>query len=144
MRAFLALAALLAAAPALADDTLPQFPKAGPPQPLPEAACDTAQASDGAWLIGRWVAPRTRWEFTREDGAIAWSMERKGNLNAEFGWQDGTRIAGTAETVTACTVALVAGQGAFRFEGVLIDGKLFGYAANTKGEHVRFTLRRER
>lgn len=149
MRAPLLLAALLLAAPAfaplaLADDALPQFPKAGPPQPLPEAGCDTAQASDGAWLLGRWVAPQSRWEFTRDGQAIAWSLERKGNLNGEFGWQDGTRITGTAESVSPCTVHLVAGQGAFRFEGVLLDGKVFGYAANTKGDHVRFTLRRER
>lgn len=139
------LAALLTSAPAWADDALPQFPKLGPPSPLPEAACDTALANNGEWLVGRWVAPQTRWEFTREGGAITWSMDRKGNLNGEFGWQDGTRITGTAEAVTGCTVRLVAGQGAFRFEGVLTDGgRLFGYAANTKGDHVRFTLRRER
>lgn len=147
MRVFLALAALLtvAAPAAFADENLPQFPKIGPPPPLPEAACDTTKANNGDWLVGRWVAPQTKWEFTREAGGIAWGLERKGNLNGEFGWQDGTKIDGTAEAVTACTVHLVAGQGAFRFEGVLTDGgKLFGYATNTKGEHVRFTLRRER
>lgn len=140
----LSLAALVLAAPALAQD-LPQFPKIAPPEPLPEAICDTALANNGEWLLGRWVAPQTRWEFTRAGAAIAWTLDRKGGTNPEFGWQDGAQITGTAEKVTGCSVALVAGQGAFRFEGVLTDsGKLFGYATNRKGDVVRFTLRRER
>lgn len=145
MRFTFLLLGLLAAAPAWADENLPQFPKVGPPPPLPEATCDTALANDGGWLVGRWVAPQTRWEFLREGHAIVWVMDRKGNLNGEFGWQDGTRITGTTEQVTGCTVHLVADQGAFRFDGVLTDGgKLFGYATNAKGGNVRFTLRRER
>lgn len=137
---------LLSTVPAhAADDELPQFPKIGPPQPLPEAPCDTAKASTGDWLIGRWVAPQTKWEFTRQGDAVTWTLDRKGSVNTDFGWQDGARITGTAEAVTGCTVSLVAGQGAFRFEGVLTEnGKLFGYATNTKGDNVRFTLRRER
>lgn len=136
--------ALGAAAPAWAQD-LPQFPKVGPPEPLPEASCDTTLANGGDWLLGRWVAPQTRWEFTRTGGAIAWTLDRKGGSNADFGWQDGAQITGTVEKATGCTVALTAGQGAFRFEGVLTEsGKLYGYATSRKGEVVRFTLRRER
>ncbi len=146
MRIVVALAALMAAAalPAAAQD-LPQFPKAGPPQPLPEASCDTSLANNGEWLVGRWVAPQTRWEFARAGDDIAWTLDRKGGLNPGFGWQDGTQITGTVEQVTGCTVVLVAGQGAFRFEGVLTDaGRLYGFATNSKGDAVRFTLRRER
>lgn len=146
MRFALMFAALLAvAAPASADEQLPQFPKIAPPEPLPEAACDTALPNNGEWLLGRWVAPQSRWEFTRQSGAIAWTLDRKGGLNQDFGWQDGTQITGTADKVTGCTVALVAGQGAFRFEGVLTEsGKLYGFATSRRGEVVRFTLRRER
>ncbi|MCR6630025.1 MAG: hypothetical protein NVV74_08220 [Magnetospirillum sp.] len=145
MRPAFALAAiLLAATPALAQE-LPQFPKIAPPEPLPEASCDTSLANNGEWLLGRWVAPQSRWEFSRSGKGIAWTLDRKGGMNADFGWQDGTQITGTAEQVTGCTVALVAGQGAFRFEGVLTDsGRLFGFATNQKGDSVRFTLRRER
>lgn len=144
MRNALILALMLAAAPAAAQE-LPQFPKIAPPEPLPEATCNTTLANNGEWLLGRWVAPQARWEFTRAGEGIAWTLDRKGGANADFGWQDGAQITGTAEKVTGCTVALVAGQGAFRFEGVLTEGgKLFGYATNRKGENVRFTLRRER
>lgn len=143
-RVALICAALVAAAPALAED-LPQFPKIAPPEPLPEATCDTGLANNGEWLLGRWVGPQARWEFTRAAGAITWVLDRKGGMNADFGWQDGAQISGTADKVTGCTVSLVAGQGAFRFEGVLTDtGKLYGYATSRKGEVVRFTLRRER
>lgn len=146
MRPVLMLAVLLvAAAPAMAENTFPQSPKVGPPEPLPEATCDTALANSGDWLLGRWVGPQARWEFIRNGGAITWTLDRKGGMNADFGWQDGTQITGTTDKVTGCTVSLVAGQGAFRFEGVLTEsGKLFGFAANPKGEVVRFTLRRER
>lgn len=137
-------ALLLAAAPAMAQE-LPQFPKAGPPEPLPEASCDTGLANNGEWLLGRWVAPQAKWEFARANGGIAWTLDRKGGMNQEFGWRDGAQISGTADKVTGCTVHLTAGEGAFQFEGVLTDGgKLYGFATNTKGERVRFTLRRER
>lgn len=137
-------AALVFAAPVLAQE-LPQFPKIAPPEPLPEPTCDTGLANNGEWLLGRWVAPQARWEFTRAAGGIVWTLDRKGGMNADFGWQDGAQISGTAEKVSGCTVTLVAGQGAFRFEGVLTDtGKLYGYATGRKGEVVRFTLRRER
>lgn len=139
-----AVLSLVAAMPAAAEN-LPQFPKIGPPEPLPEAACDTALPNNGDWLVGRWVAPQTRWEFTRAGGALAWTLDRKGGLNGDFGWQDGAQISGGVEAVSGCTVTLVAGQGAFRFQGVLTDGgKLYGFATSRKGEVVRFTLRRER
>lgn len=144
MRFAVILAALVAAVPAWAQE-LPQFPKIAPPEPLPEAICDTTLANNGEWLLGRWVAPQSRWEFTRSGAAIAWTLERKGSANQDFGWQDGTQITGAAEHVSGCSVVLTAGQGAFRFQGVLTDsGKLYGYATNRKGEVVRFTLRRER
>ena len=144
MRNVVILALTLLAAPALAQE-LPQFPKIAPPEPLPDAICDTRLANNGEWLLGRWVAPQSRWEFTRAGEGITWTLDRKGGANADFGWQDGTQITGKAEKVTGCTVELVAGQGAFRFEGVLTDGgRLFGFATNKKGENVRFTLRRER
>ena len=143
--ALLPAALLLAAAlPAAAED-LPQFPKVGPPEPLPEAPCDTARPSTGDWLLGRWVAPQARWEFSRSGEGLAWTLERKGGMNSDFGWQDGAQISGTAEKITGCTVSLVAGQGAFHFQGVLTEsGKLYGFATGRKGDVVRFTLRRER
>lgn len=136
--------ALTLAFPAAAQD-LPQFPKIGPPEPLPEATCDTGLANDGAWLLGRWVAPQARWEFLRKDAAIAWTLDQKAGIGAAFGWREGARVAGTVTKVSGCTVTLTAGEGAFGFEGVLTDaGKLYGFATNPKGEHVRFVLRRER
>jgi hypothetical protein len=130
--------------PAAAQD-LPQFPKAGPPQPLPEAICDTGAASSGDWLVGRWVAPQTRWEFARKDGGLTWTMDRKGAIAEDFGWTEGTSIGGAVDHASACTVALSGGGGAFVFHGVLSDGgKLYGYATNRRGETVRFILRRER
>lgn len=144
MRIAVILAALLVAAPALAQD-FPQGPKAGPPEPLPDAVCDTSLANNGDWLIGRWVGPQAKWEFTRKAETIAWTLERKGGVNQDFGWQDGAVITGIADRTTACTIHLSAGEGAFQFEGVLTEGgKLFGFATNRKGDHVRFTLRRER
>lgn len=136
--------ALLLAAPALAED-FPKSPKVGPPEPLPEPACDTALANNGQWLLGRWVAPQTRVEFTREADGLAWRMERKGSLNEEFGWRDGAVMSGRVDRATGCTLAMSGGAGAFVFEGVLTDpGKIYGFATNRKGEHVRFVLRRER
>jgi hypothetical protein len=144
MRNALIFVLALAAAPAFAQE-LPQFPKVAPPEPLPDAICNTSLPNNGEWLLGRWVAPQSRWEFTRAGDGIAWVLDRKGGANADFGWQDGAQISGKADKVTGCTVELVAGQGAFRFEGVLTDGgRLFGFATNKKGENVRFTLRRER
>ena len=144
MRLIAPLALMLLATPALAQE-LPQFPKAAPPEPLPDAFCDTKAPNSGDWLLGRWVAPQSRWEFTRKGNAIAWVLDRKGGMNGDFGWQDGTQIDGTVEAVSGCTVTLVAGQGAFRFEGVLTEsGKLFGFATSRRGEVVRFTLRREK
>lgn len=146
MRVMLIIALLAVTAPTLAmAEDLPQFPKIAPPEPLPDAICDTTKPNDGQWLVGRWVAPQSRWEFTRNGTAITWVLDRKGGMNTDFGWQDGTQIDGVADKVTGCTVHLTAGQGAFQFDGVLTEGgKLFGFATNRKGENVRFTLRRER
>lgn len=145
MRRVLFTAALvLAAAPAWAED-FPKSPKVGPPEPLPEPICDVSAANDGGWLVGRWVAPQTRMEFVRAGEALTWTMDRKGSINTDFGWRDGAQISGGVEAVSGCTVTLNAGEGAFRFQGVLTDsGKLYGFATNQKGEVVRFTLRRER
>lgn len=145
MRLSAALAALLlVTAPAGAAD-LPQFPKAGPPGPLPEPACDTGLANSGEWLVGRWVAPHTKWSFTRQGQAIGWTLERRGSINEGFGWREGATITGTVDSVTGCTVTLKAGEGDFLFDGVLTEGgKLYGFATNKAGEQVRFVLRRER
>lgn len=145
MRVILA-AALFAilALPALAAD-FPKSPKIGPPEPLPDAICDLSVPSDGEWVVGNWVAPRTKWIFARDGGDLVWTMERKAQINEGFGWRDGATISGTVERITGCTIALKAGEGAFSFDGVLTDrGHLFGYATNTRGDNVRFTLRRER
>lgn len=124
---------------------LPKFPKAGPPEPLPEPTCDTSVANNGEWLVGRWVAPQTRWEFTRVGGKLGWEMDRKGQIATDFGWSDGTRINGPVDKVSGCTVNLSGGNGAFVFEGVLSEaGKIYGFATNRAGQHVRFILRRER
>lgn len=134
---------LLSALPAVAQD-LPQSPKIGPPEPLPDPACDTRIANNGAWLPGRWVAPQARWEFTAKDDGIAWSLDQKA-VGASFGWREGARITGMVTKVTGCTLQLSAGEGAFVFEGVLTEaGKIYGFATNPKGEHIRFVLRRER
>lgn len=124
---------------------LPQFPKAGPPEPLPEAACDTTSANNGEWLVGRWVSPQTKWSFVRQGQAIAWTMERKSALSDGFGWQEGSTITGMVDKVSGCTVTMSAGEGRFVFEGVQTEGgKLYGFATNPKGDRVRFTLRREK
>jgi hypothetical protein len=146
-RLALSLAAMAVALPGLAQE-LPKSPKAAPPEPLPEASCDTGLANAGEWLLGRWVAPQSRWEFTRQAGGLAWTLEQKGSVNGEFGWRDGAEISGVVEKATACTVSLVARDGgdtAFAFNGVLIDGgKIFGFATNKAGRRVRYLLRRER
>ncbi len=133
----------LAVSPALAQD-MPKFPKARPPQPLPDATCDVGKADSGDWLLGGWVAPQTRLTFSRPARDLVWTMDRKGG-GGEFGWQEGAVIDGTVAAVSACSVRLVAGGGAFVFEGVLTeDGRIYGYATNKAGTDVRFVLRRER
>lgn len=134
----------LAVGPALAED-LPRFPKAGPPAALPEALCDQTQASDGVWLLGRWVSPHSRWEFQRQGQTLVWSLERKGSVDDGMGWSAGTRIDGQVQAVSPCGFTLGAGDGQFVMEGVLTDGgKLYATAANAKGKTARFVLRRER
>lgn len=147
MRAPMVLAALFVAAvlqvagPAAAED-FPRSPKIGPPQPLPEAGCDTARSDSGAWLQGRWVAPMAKWEFAGAE----FRLEQKNDHNSDFGWKEGGVIAGRIEAVSACTVRLTAGEaGRFAFEGVLTDaGKIYGFAFNASGQRVRYVLRRER
>ena len=135
---------LCAASPAVAQD-LPQFPKVGPPGSLPEPVCDTAMANDGQWLVGRWVSPQSRWEFHRQGTSLAWSLDRKGSVNDGLGWSEGSRFDGIVDAISGCTFTLSAGAGQFVMEGVLTDGgKVFGVAANTKGNSARFILRRER
>ena len=138
-------AAALPAAAAEDEDRLPQFPKAGPPNPLPEAACDTRRADAGDWLLGRWVGPQTALAFTRGGESITWVMDRKSNAG-EFGWTAGAVFDGRVAAVTGCTVRLTAGpDDAFVFEGVLTgEGRLYGYAVNKAGADVRFVLRREK
>lgn len=139
-----ALGAWMLALPALAQD-LPQFPKIAPPSSLPEAACDTGVANSGDWLLGRWVSPQSRWEFKRQDGALVWSLDRKGSINTGFGWSDGTRLDGVVRAISACSFTLSAGNDQFVMDGVLTeDGKIYGAAANPKGDTARFLLRRER
>jgi len=139
---------LLASLPALSadgDEPLPQSPKIRPPQPLPEATCDTGRANGGDWLLGRWVGPQTALAFNRGGDGIAWVLDRK-SAAGEFGWSAAATIDGKVAAVTACTVHLVAGpEGAFQFDGVLSDeGRLYGTAINKAGANVRFVLRREK
>ncbi|MBR9971246.1 hypothetical protein [Magnetospirillum sulfuroxidans] len=144
MRVFALALCLCASLPALAQE-LPQFPKAGPPGSLPEPLCDTALANNGEWLVGRWVSPQSRWEFHRQGTALVWSLERKGSINDGLGWSEGTRFDGNVDAVSGCTFSISAGGGQFVMEGVLTDGgKVFGVAANAKGNSARFILRRER
>ncbi len=144
--AFVALIAL--ALPALAED-LPQGPKAPPPEPLPEASCDAAKPDSGDWLVGRWVAPYSKWEFRRAAaGNLVWTLEQKPDINRSEGWKDGARFDGKVDAVSACTLRLTAGDNgevAFTFNGVLTEGgKIYGYAANSSGQQLRWVLRRER
>lgn len=143
----LTLAALLAAAPALAQE-LPKSPKAAPPEPLPEPECDVSLPNNGQWLLGRWVGPYAKWEFARDGQAIGWKLERKGTLNEQLGWRDGAVIDGRVEGVTGCTLRAIGAEGdatGFVFEGVLSDGgKIYGFATNKAGKTARFVLRRER
>lgn len=135
---------LCAALPAAAED-LPQFPKIGPPGSLPEAICDQSKASDGNWLLGRWVSPQSRWEFSRQGQGLAWGLDRKGSVEDGMGWSAGTRIDGGVEQISPCSFRLGAGDGQFALDGVLTDdGKIFAVAANAKGKTARFILRRER
>jgi hypothetical protein len=142
-----AAAVLVLALPAQAQD-FPKSPKIGPPEPLPEAVCDSTQASGGDWLVGKWVAPQAKWEFSRKDGALVWTLEQKAGINGEFGWREGAAITGTVQAISPCTLRAVAGsQGdvAFTFDGVLVEGsRIFGYATNKAGQQVRYVLRRER
>ena len=136
------------AVPALAED-LPQGPKAAPPEPLPEAECDTAKSDSGDWMLGRWVAPYSKWEFRRSAaGDLVWSLEQKPDINRSLGWKDGAHIDGKVAAVSACTLRLTAGDNgevAFTFDGVRTsDGKIYGYAMNTSGQQLRWVLRRER
>ncbi|MBI3446992.1 MAG: hypothetical protein HY055_16910 [Magnetospirillum sp.] len=147
-RTALVLACLAAACPALADEGLPQGPKAPPPEPLPEAACDTAKPDSGDWLLGRWVAPYAKWEFKREPKGLVWHLEQKPDINRSLGWKDGASLDGAVETVSACTLRLVAGDNgdvAFAFDAVRTDeNKIYGYAVNKAGQQLRWVLRRER
>jgi hypothetical protein len=52
------------------DDDLPQFPKIAPPDPLPDAACETI-AKPLEWGFGEWVndkvkvhVEKTKWTIT--------------------------------------------------------------------------------
>ena len=144
----ISLALIAFSLPVFAAD-LPQGAKAPPPEPLPEASCDATKANSGDWLVGRWVAPYSKWEFQRAAaGDLVWSLEQKPDINRSLGWKDGTRIDGKVAAVSACTLRLTAGDGgavAFAFEGVRTDdGKIFGYAVNTSGQQLRWVLRRER
>ncbi|CUW41503.1 conserved protein of unknown function [Magnetospirillum sp. XM-1] len=145
-RAALALCCLLAA-PALAED-LPKGPKAPPPEPLPDATCDTTKADSGEWLLGRWVAPYSKWEFKRDAQGLAWKLEQKPDINRDLGYKQGTVIEGKVEAISPCTLKLTAtenGETTFAFEGVRTeDGKIYGYALNKAGQNARWTLRRER
>ena len=146
--AFLSAVLFAVSLPVLADD-LPQGPKAAPPEPLPEAECDTAKPDNGEWLVGRWVAPYSKWEFRRGGASdLTWSLDQKPDINRSLGWKEGARIDGKVAAVSACTLRLTAGDGsdvAFSFDGVrTADGKIFGYAVNTSGQQLRWVLRRER
>lgn len=145
----LRLAAVLSllSAPALAEDDFPQSPKIGPPEPLPEASCDTAQKDGGQWLLGRWVAPNAKFEFSRasENEPVSFSLNRKAGFD-EFGWTSETIIKGMVDQLSPCSLRAHAGEnGQFVFEAVsTAPGKIYGFATNAKGDHVRFILRRER
>ena len=134
--------------PALAED-LPQGPKVAPPEPLPEAECDTAKSDTGEWLVGRWVAPYSKWEFRRSAaGDLVWTLDQKPDINRSLGWKEGAHIDGKVTAVSACSLRLTAGDGgevAFAFDGVRTgDGKIYGYAVNVSGQQLRWVLRRER
>lgn len=147
-RAALALCCLFLAVPAALAEDLPKGPKAPPPEPLPDATCDTTKADSGDWLVGRWVAPYSKWEFKRDAQGLVWKLEQKPDINRDLGYKQGTVIEGKVEAISACTMKLVAtenGETAFAFEGVRTeDGKIYGYAANKAGQNARWTLRRER
>ncbi len=139
---------LLASALPVSAEDLPQGAKLGPPEPLPEASCDTSRADAGGWLVGRWVAPYSRWEFSSSSAGLAWRLEQKPDINAAAGWKDGATLTGPVQAVSACSMRLVAGEGgeeAFTFDGILTDdGKIYGFAVNRSGQRKRWVLRRER
>ena len=150
LRKFFSLTALLMALsmPVLAED-LPQGPKAKPPEPLPEPICDATKPDAGNWVLGRWVAPYSKWEFTRSaTGAMTWTLDQKADRNQAMGWKQGAQIDGKVAAISGCTVRLEAGDNgevAFTFDGVLTaEGRIFGYAINTSGQPVRWILRREK
>lgn len=137
---FLLAAAMMMAAPALAQD-FPKSPKAGPPDAMPDALCDAGQSDTGAWAVGRWVAPQTRLEIMA-DGFV---LDRKGTMNDAFGWRDGARIQGRIAKVSPCTLELVTMDGGFTLDAIRTEaGHLFTQARNAKGESLRLTFRRER
>jgi hypothetical protein len=146
-RAALALCCLFAASSAMAQD-LPKGPKAPPPEPLPDATCDTAKADSGDWLVGRWVAPYSKWEFKRETQGLVWKLEQKPDINRDLGYKQGTVIEGKVTEISACTLKLLGsenGETVFSLEGVRTeDGKIYSYATSKSGQSARWTLRRER
>lgn len=145
-RTALTLCCLLASAPAWAGDELPQGPKAPPPEPLPEASCNTDKPDSGDWLLGPWVAPYSKWEFRREGADLIWQLEQKHDVNRELGYKEGATFGGKVDKVSGCTVNLTAtnnGKAVFVFEGVVIEGgRIYGYAHNDAGQSARWTLRR--
>lgn len=130
--------------PALAQE-LPKFPKAGPPETMPEPPCDATVANNGDWLVGNWVSPHSRWKFTRQGDGLVWSLDRSGTINDGLGWSAGAHLDGTVGAVSACSFVLDSGNGQFVMNAVFTDGgKIYGAAANANGASARFLLRRER
>lgn len=145
MRLPILAALLLLPAIAFAQE-LPKGPKAPPPEPLPDATCDTAKPDAGDWLLGHWVAPYSKWEFRRDGVAMNWKLEQKADINKDLGYKEGAVLTGKVDELSACSLKFAARDGeqiAFTFEGVRTeDGRIYGFADNGKGQTARWTLRR--
>lgn len=133
------------APPDLPDDgsgELPHFPKAKPPQPLPEPVCDATRADAGDWLLGHWTGTGVRLEVRRQGAGVVWHLSGD-NVASKFNVSAVNGLSGTATALSPCTVSLSAGApSAFVFEAVLTeDGQLFGYATDPDGDDIRFSLR---
>ena len=114
---------ILLAAPAWAEDSLPQFPKIAPPDPLPEAACDHVD-QPAQWALGDWTGPN----LTLHVEADAWTIAGAIGKNGTHPQLEACRLTLTDDQTPV--FAAVRGQ----------DGQMTAVWWNAAGKARRITL----
>ncbi len=124
---FLLVLALLIVSPAFADDdNLPQFPKIAPPDPLPDAACDSV-AQPLEWGLGDWVAAPIKVHVEKSSWTITGGDKPR---------------SGTVVQAEPCGIDLSSEQGPV-FAGVRAeDGHLFAALWREDGKVRRMNFKR--